>query len=98
MELSHLNIHWIKRSEFLAAVLLRIEVMGCYTFWVEWLPTFRRIVIPVYLASNNISAEDKGFTISRNVGNHTMVLLRIQVLGQVVTDVSEDRNTFSVKR
>jgi hypothetical protein len=74
--------------------------MGCYTFWCEWLPTFRRIVIPLYLTSNNISAEDEGFTISRNVGSHTTVLLRIQVLGQVVSDISEDRNTFifSVKQ
>jgi len=61
---------------------------------------FRIIVIHLYLASNSISAEDEGYTTSRNVGNHTTVLLGIKVLGRVVTDVSENRNTFifSVKQ
>ena len=94
IELFHLNVYWIRRSELLTAVLLRIQFVGCYTFWGEWLPTFRRIVISLYLASNSVSAEHEGFNIFRNVGNHTTVLLRIHVLGRVVTDVSEDRNTF----
>jgi len=75
-------------------VLLTIQVVGCYTFLGQWLPTFRKILIPLYLASNSISAADKGFTISRKIGNHTTVLLRIHILGRVVTGVSEDRNTF----
>jgi len=46
------------------------------------------------LTSNSISAGDEDFIISRNVGNHTKVLLRIQVLGRVAPGVSEDRNAF----
>ena len=61
---------------------------------------YRCFGIPLYLASNSISAEDEDSTTSRNVGNHTTVMLRIQVLGRVVTDVSKNRNTFifSVKQ
>jgi hypothetical protein len=62
-----------------------------YTLWGEWCPALRRVV---YLVSNSISAEDEDFTIFRNVGNHTTVLLRIQVLGRVVSGFSDDRNTF----
>ena len=47
---------------------------------------YRSFWIPLYLASNSISAEDEGSTTSRNVGNHTTVLLRFQVLGRVVTE------------
>ena len=73
--------------------------MGCYTFWGEWLLTFRRAVIPLYLVSNSISAEDEGFNIYRNVGNHNTVAEvssrgDLHFLGRVVSGVSEDRNTF----
>ena len=97
IELARLNVYWIRRSDR-TAVLLTIQIVGCYTFLGQWLPTFRKILIPLYLASNSISGADKGFTISRKIGNHTTVVLRIQVLGRVVTDVSVDRNTFSVKQ
>ena len=69
-----------------------------YTLWGEWCSSFRMVVILSSLESNSISTEDEGITIFRNVGNHTTVLLRIQVLGRVVSGVSGDRNTFSVKQ
>jgi hypothetical protein len=40
-------------------MLLRIQVVGCYTLCGERCPTFWRVLIPLYLASDSISAGTK---------------------------------------